>query len=155
MRREQNRMADRSLRPFARVRFPSLPDELQRYDPDSHIWEELEGLSLRFSTNHLCRLYLTYQIFRVLTGLFLGRIDYQDKNKREKTTTMEFKWQASESLPQSQLTSVVLANNYSPPPGFCFDIYCNDDVRDSITEDLLLIERARTHLWFPSLFRRL
>ncbi|OQR68526.1 lysosomal alpha-mannosidase-like [Tropilaelaps mercedesae] len=60
-------------------------------------------------------------------GLFLGRIDYQDKEQREITRSMEFSWQASESISNARLTGVVLANNYSPPPGFCFDDFCNDD----------------------------
>ncbi|XP_022666923.1 lysosomal alpha-mannosidase-like isoform X2 [Varroa destructor] len=60
-------------------------------------------------------------------GLYLGRIDYQDKSHREATRTMEFNWEASESLPRARLTGIVLANNYSPPPGFCFDEFCNDD----------------------------
>ena len=32
-------------------------------------------------------------------GLFFGRLDYQDKEKREKEKNMEFIWRGSESLP--------------------------------------------------------
>lgn len=61
-------------------------------------------------------------------GLFLGRIDYQDKDTREDTKTMEMLWQASENLGDSaRLFTGILPNGYGPPPGFCFDQYCGDD----------------------------
>ena len=61
-------------------------------------------------------------------GLFHGRIDYQDFDFRGETKTREFLWQASENLGKpAQLFTGILPNGYNPPPGFCFDIYCNDD----------------------------
>ncbi|CAD6203815.1 GSCOCG00009812001-RA-CDS [Cotesia congregata] len=61
-------------------------------------------------------------------GMFIGRLDYQDKYKRLKDKTAEFLWKASSSLGEkANLFSVALFNNYSPPPGFCFDVLCSDD----------------------------
>ena len=34
-------------------------------------------------------------------GLFFGRLDYQDKRKREKTKTMELVWRGSDDLGES------------------------------------------------------
>lgn len=78
-------------------------------------------------------------------GLYFGRIDYQDKDTREVNANMEFKWQASESLPDAHLTGVVLANNYSPPPGFCFDEFCDDEpvVEDPNAEEYNGPQRAK------------
>ena len=59
-------------------------------------------------------------------GLFLGRIDYQDKNARTKAKTREMLWQASANLgEQAQLFTGVLENRYSPPQGFCWDDFCS------------------------------
>ncbi|XP_031833177.1 lysosomal alpha-mannosidase II isoform X1 [Nomia melanderi] len=61
-------------------------------------------------------------------GMFFGRLDYQDKAKRLKDKTMEFIWKGSPSLgADADLFTVALYNNYSPPPGFCFDVLCNDE----------------------------
>ena len=58
-------------------------------------------------------------------GLFQGRVDYQDFEHRGKTKTREGLWQASANLGKAgQLFTGVLPNGYNPPPGFCFDIYC-------------------------------
>ncbi|XP_018323357.1 lysosomal alpha-mannosidase-like [Agrilus planipennis] len=62
------------------------------------------------------------------SGIFLGRIDYQDKRARFDTKSAEMIWKSSASLgSQSDIFTSVLYNTYSPPPGFCFDILCNDD----------------------------
>lgn len=61
-------------------------------------------------------------------GLFLGRIDYQDKVDRFTKRNAEMVWHASDSLGKNaDLFTGVLYNTYSPPPGFCFDILCSDD----------------------------
>lgn len=61
-------------------------------------------------------------------GLFLGRIDYQDKANRLKKMTAEMVWQASEALGRNaDIFTGALYNTYSPPPGFCFDILCTDE----------------------------
>lgn len=62
-------------------------------------------------------------------GLFLGRIDFQDKLFRQSMQSMEFVWKSSPSLGayKSDLFTCVLPNNYSPPDSFCFDVNCNDE----------------------------
>ncbi|XP_043260159.1 lysosomal alpha-mannosidase isoform X2 [Colletes gigas] len=61
-------------------------------------------------------------------GMFLGRLDYQDKENRVKNKSMEFIWKGSPSLgSRADLFTVALYNTYSPPPGFCFDVLCTDE----------------------------
>nr|AYV99640.1 venom polypeptide [Dolopus genitalis] len=61
-------------------------------------------------------------------GLFFARLDYQNKGKRLREKTAEMIWHASESLGEtSDIFTGVLYNHYSAPPGFCFDILCNDE----------------------------
>lgn len=61
-------------------------------------------------------------------GLFLGRIDYQDKIERMTHKNAEMIWHASDSLGEkADMFTGALYNTYSPPPGFCFDILCSDD----------------------------
>lgn len=61
-------------------------------------------------------------------GLFLGRIDYQDKDARKLNRTMEMIWHSSDSLGKdADIFTGVLYNTYSPPSGFCFDILCDDE----------------------------
>ncbi|RUS70932.1 hypothetical protein EGW08_021308 [Elysia chlorotica] len=59
-------------------------------------------------------------------GLFFGRLDYQDKEQREKDKTMEFVWEASPNNlgSKANLFTGVLPNFYNPPRDFCFDISC-------------------------------
>lgn len=67
-------------------------------------------------------------------GLFLGRIDYQDKMERMRTKTLETLWHGSSSLgAETDLFTGVLFNTYSPPQGFCFDILCD---AEPIIDDL-------------------
>ncbi|KFM74952.1 Lysosomal alpha-mannosidase, partial [Stegodyphus mimosarum] len=66
-------------------------------------------------------------------GLFIGRLHYQDKAWRERSKTMEFIWETSESLGEkADLFTGVLPNVYWPPKGFCFDTWCSDE---ELTED--------------------
>ncbi|XP_037050772.1 lysosomal alpha-mannosidase-like [Bradysia coprophila] len=60
-------------------------------------------------------------------GMFFSRLDWRDKSKRSTDKTMEMIWQSSENLDDSDLLTGVLFNHYSPPPGFCFDVLCNDE----------------------------
>ena len=62
-------------------------------------------------------------------GLFLGRIDFQDKIFRQNMQSMEFVWKSSPSLGayKSDLFTCILPNTYSPPDNFCFDVNCNDE----------------------------
>lgn len=73
-------------------------------------------------------------------GQFLGRVHYQDKKWREQTQTMEFMWNASESLgKKAYLFTGILPNVYWPPKGFCFDIFCTDE---ELTDDNI---QAKSH----------
>ncbi|XP_050094316.1 lysosomal alpha-mannosidase-like [Anopheles aquasalis] len=60
-------------------------------------------------------------------GLFQGRLDFQDKAERIAKQTMEMLWKTSGSLEDSELFTSALYYIYAPPPGFCFDVLCNDD----------------------------
>ncbi|CAD0207115.1 unnamed protein product [Chrysodeixis includens] len=61
-------------------------------------------------------------------GLFLGRIDYQDKARRLKDKAMEMVWRGNDDLGKaSDIFTGALYNTYSPPAGFCFDVLCADE----------------------------
>ncbi|KAF1651190.1 Lysosomal alpha-mannosidase, partial [Eudyptes chrysocome] len=61
-------------------------------------------------------------------GLFVGRVDHQDKATREQLQEMELLWRASGSLPPpaADLFTGILPNVYNPPSGFCWDQLCSD-----------------------------
>ncbi|XP_053319845.1 lysosomal alpha-mannosidase [Spea bombifrons] len=61
-------------------------------------------------------------------GFFFGRLDYQDKENREKTKQMEMIWRGSDDLspPMADLFTGALPNGYNPPQGFCWDLLCAD-----------------------------
>ncbi|KAI8041890.1 hypothetical protein M5D96_003185, partial [Drosophila gunungcola] len=59
-------------------------------------------------------------------GEFFARMDYVDKKKRMEEQGMEMIWQSSEYLKNSNIFTGMLYNHYSSPPGFCFDINCQD-----------------------------
>eukprot|EP00092_Neocalanus_flemingeri_P035232 GFUD01038336.1.p1 GENE.GFUD01038336.1~~GFUD01038336.1.p1 ORF type:complete len:974 (+),score=218.88 GFUD01038336.1:74-2995(+) len=65
-------------------------------------------------------------------GLFFGRLDYADKEKRMRDNTMEMIWKGDpdEKSSQSDLFTGALFHAYSPPPGFCFDSLCQDVLMD-------------------------
>nr|XP_051693844.1 lysosomal alpha-mannosidase isoform X7 [Oryctolagus cuniculus] len=59
-------------------------------------------------------------------GFFLGRVDYQDKELREKKQEMELVWRGSTSLepPTADLFTGVLPSVYDPPKNVCWDLLC-------------------------------
>ncbi|KAM9251613.1 lysosomal alpha-mannosidase [Cariama cristata] len=61
-------------------------------------------------------------------GLFVGRVDHQDKAAREQLREMELLWRASGSLPPpaADIFTGILPNVYNPPSGFCWDQLCSD-----------------------------
>lgn len=70
-------------------------------------------------------LTLIYQLG--FDGLFLGRIDYQDKLKRQTDKTMEMIWEGSSSVGNAgDIFTGILPNVYSAPSTFCFDLLCAD-----------------------------
>ncbi|XP_048256757.1 lysosomal alpha-mannosidase-like isoform X2 [Haliotis rufescens] len=61
-------------------------------------------------------------------GLYFGRLDYADKDRRLNHTTMEMLWRGSPKNigARADLFTGALPNMYQPPPGFCFDALCTD-----------------------------
>ncbi|XP_058677472.1 lysosomal alpha-mannosidase [Ammospiza caudacuta] len=61
-------------------------------------------------------------------GLFLGRVDHQDKWARLKRRELELVWRGSDSLepPRADIFTGILPNTYNPPPGLCWDQLCTD-----------------------------
>ena len=59
-------------------------------------------------------------------GLFFGRLDWRDKDTRLANLSMETLWNAG-YYQEDELFTGVLYNYYSPPPGFCWDLLCNDE----------------------------
>lgn len=77
-------------------------------------------------------------------ALFLGRIDYQDKNRRMDDLEMEFVWRPyskqganGKDYSDSQIFTHVLWDGYGAPEGFGFDILDDDDpwINDEESED--------------------
>ena len=61
-------------------------------------------------------------------GFFFARIDYADKNLRGSTRNLEMVWRGSQSLGEAvDMFTGVLYYGYGPPPGFCFDVGCDDE----------------------------
>ncbi|XP_052868628.1 lysosomal alpha-mannosidase-like [Anopheles cruzii] len=81
-------------------------------------------------------------------GMFFARLDYQDKNHRMATQTPEMVWRTSSSLANNDLFTSVLYNHYSAPPGFCFDVLCNDDpmIDDNSSTDNNVKDRIDTFI---------
>lgn len=60
-------------------------------------------------------------------GLFLGRIDYQDKQFRQQTKNLEFLWNTNPGYNlDTNIFTGILPNVYWPPQGFCFDDLCGE-----------------------------
>ncbi|KAM3656262.1 lysosomal alpha-mannosidase [Ammospiza maritima maritima] len=61
-------------------------------------------------------------------GLFLGRVDHQDKWARLKRRELELVWRGSDSLEpaRADIFTGILPNTYNPPPGLCWDQLCTD-----------------------------
>ncbi|XP_027764768.1 lysosomal alpha-mannosidase [Empidonax traillii] len=61
-------------------------------------------------------------------GLFLGRVDYQDKMARGHRQELELLWRGSSSLdpPTADIFTGILPNMYNPPAGLCWDQLCSD-----------------------------
>ncbi|XP_024082685.1 lysosomal alpha-mannosidase-like isoform X2 [Cimex lectularius] len=63
-------------------------------------------------------------------GVFYGRIHQGDYEKRRVMKEMEMIWNINpldNKGSKSELFTGILYNLYHPPPGFCFDIMCNDE----------------------------
>lgn len=61
-------------------------------------------------------------------GLFLGRVDYENKKQLFNEGKAEMIWHTSENIGRnSDIFTGVLYNVYYPPAGLCFDSLCQDD----------------------------
>ncbi|XP_059047343.1 lysosomal alpha-mannosidase-like isoform X1 [Achroia grisella] len=76
-------------------------------------------------------------------GLFLGRLDYQDKRARLAEKRMEMLWRGDDDLGKtSDIFTGALYNTYSPPPGFCFDVLCNDEpIVDDVNSPMYNVDK--------------
>lgn len=64
-------------------------------------------------------------------GMFLSRIDYQDKEQRLDERTMEMIWSGSNNLGvDGEIFTGILYDHYIAPPGFCFDQAVNKFCHD-------------------------
>ncbi|CAF1238466.1 unnamed protein product [Adineta steineri] len=82
-------------------------------------------------------------------GLFFGRADYQDLQKRNSTKSMEMIWKASANLDrQSWLFTGILPRRYSTPATFSFDFIAPDDpiIDDVNLPDYNVPERVQTFI---------
>jgi len=82
-------------------------------------------------------------------GLFFGRADYQDYEERNRTRTMELLWKSSNNLDNNfWLLTHFLLNIYTPPNGFCFDLFCDDTpiMDDPRLHDYNVPERVRSFI---------
>ncbi|XP_053621957.1 lysosomal alpha-mannosidase-like isoform X2 [Plodia interpunctella] len=61
-------------------------------------------------------------------GLFLGRVDYKEREAMMEEDRMEFMWRGSDVLGKmSDIMTHTLFNLYNAPDGFCFDFLCTDE----------------------------
>lgn len=65
-----------------------------------------------------------------MEAFFFSRLHYNDHKKRIATKTMNLIWRASSNASSSDgdIFTSVMYDGYGPPPEFCFDAYCNDDL---------------------------
>lgn len=62
-------------------------------------------------------------------GYFFGRLHYKDKERRMASREMEMVWEGSDDLGEAaDIFTGNLFNIYSPPPGFCWDVLCADEM---------------------------
>jgi len=61
-------------------------------------------------------------------GLFFARIDYNDKDERKRSQSLQMHWEgAEEGDTDSTIFTGVFDEHYSNPKGFCWDILCTDE----------------------------
>ena len=80
-------------------------------------------------------------------ALFFGRIDYQDRELRQKNAQCEGVWRASPSLGDDAEVFWGLTGsyggNYGAPDGFCFDSFC--DTAEPVQDDTYLHDYNVAH----------
>ena len=81
-------------------------------------------------------------------AFFFARIDYQDKEARLDSKSMEMIWRPSTitASPSTYIFTHVNHFLYSPPPGYCFDLVCrrkDEPIKDDpILADYNLVDKA-------------
>jgi lysosomal alpha-mannosidase len=61
-------------------------------------------------------------------ALYFSREHYSDLAQRLTTRTPEMIWRGSDDTPADDLfTGMFELPTYYPPPGFCFDQFCDDE----------------------------
>jgi lysosomal alpha-mannosidase len=60
-------------------------------------------------------------------GLVIGRLDYRDKQKRRAEKNLDFIWQGSANLNNSELFTTMFPDFYGTIDGYCFDVLCHDE----------------------------
>ena len=74
-------------------------------------------------------------------ALYFGRIDYQDLQRRHDEQQCEGFWSASSNLDDTTIfwgLTGEYGGNYGPPPGFCFDVHCNENYLVGQDDDTIL-----------------
>jgi alpha-mannosidase len=62
-----------------------------------------------------------------MDALYFGRIDYQDLALRRNESRCEGLWRPSNDSTVFWGLTGSYGGNYNPPPGFCFDLLCDDE----------------------------
>ena len=90
--------------------------------------KKYQGLKWTNITEYQCCNPSTFFTMQMgFDSMYFARLDYLDKEERIKTHTMEQVWHSSQSLGStSDLFFGALYYHYGPPPGFCYDVFCND-----------------------------
>jgi lysosomal alpha-mannosidase len=57
----------------------------------------------------------------------IGRLDYRDKQKRRAEKNLDFIWQGSANLNNSELFTTMFPDFYGTIDGYCFDVLCHDE----------------------------
>ena len=69
-----------------------------------------------------------------MDGIFFFRVDWADRESRQKHHTMEMVWRGSKSLGVStEIFTGVLYTGYGPSKGSCFDLQCSTVVPIQVT----------------------
>ena len=80
-------------------------------------------------------------------SFFFARIDYQDKQLRMSEKSLEMLWKPRTTVSDASNYIFTHVNyyHYSPPPGFCFDLKCNNEpIKDDETlEDYNLVTKSQ------------
>ena len=60
-------------------------------------------------------------------GLFFARIDFQEKEMRKASKTLQMVWEGESRDETKSIFTGVFDEHYTPPAGFCWDVLCDDE----------------------------